>query len=284
MKISIGIRYMLLATVLFTIMQGLVKYLDNVSHYHLIFARSVFSFVVCYYQIRKLKISPFGNDKKNLFFRGLTGAISLTMFFYAIQHMPMASVIAIVDIKPLLIIIVAFFILGEKFRKIQLLFLGVSFVGVLLIKGFDDRIEIIPFMAAIGAAVFASFSHTLIRKLRNSDKPEVILFYFTFITLPIVTPLMIWNWTMPQGWDWLILFLVGLLTHLAQLCLMKAFKHETVSNLSPLYYLGIVTAFIIGYFFFDETYDSQALYGIGLVIIGLILNLWLGKVKTKSSS
>lgn len=264
---------MLAATVLFSSMQGLVKYLDHLSHFQLIFARSIFSFVVCLITIAKLKISPFGNDKVGLFMRGLTGAISLTCFFYALHHMPLGSVSVIVNIKPFLILGVAYLLIGEKTKLTSILFFCISFIGIVVLKGFDDRVSYISLAATLGAAFFAAFSHTLIRKLRTTEKPIIIIFYFTLVTIPIILPLMIYDWVEPTLEDWGIMLLIGIITHFAQLCLTYAYKYESVGNISNLYYLGIVFAFGIGYFFFDEGYTAESFIGIGIILLGIILNI-----------
>lgn len=268
---------MLVATVLFSIMQAMVKYLGHLSHYQLIIARSVFSFAVCLFLIKRKGISPFGNDRTWLWLRGIFGVISLTCFFYAIHHMPLASVITIVNIKPFLILIVAWILIGEKTHPLRFIFFAISFCGIVLLKGFDERIEYISLIATIGAALFASLSHTIIRKLGKTEDSLVIIFYFPMVTIPIILPFMILNWVDPSLKDWIIMGAIAIVTHFAQVCLTKAYKYASVGNISNLYYLGIVFAFFIGYVFFDETYDEGGFIGLGLILAGIVLNLLFQK-------
>jgi drug/metabolite transporter (DMT)-like permease len=45
---------------------------------------------------------------------------------------------------------------------------------------------------------------------------------------------------------------------------------------SPIIYTGIFYALGFGYFIFGETYEWPVLLGMGLVILGLLLNLRFG--------
>lgn len=270
---SKGIQYMLFATLLFSVMQVFVKQLSYIPFYELIFFRAVVSFVLCVFTIHSQGLKLFGNNKKLLLLRGLFGVASLSCFFYALQHVPLGSTVTIVNIKPFLILLIGSLVLKESLRWQQVLYFLISFIGILVIKGFDERISMLGLFAVLGAAVFAAIAHTIVRLLRNYDKPVVILFYFTLITLPFALPLTVLNWVSPIGWDWVKAVSLGVITHFAQLFLTKAYQSEKVASVSNLYYLGIVFAICFGYYFFDEKYSWQALLGIGIILLGIVLNL-----------
>lgn len=276
---SKGIQYMLGATLLFSVMQVFVKQLSYIPFYELIFFRAIVSFFLCLITIKKKKIPLFGHNKNLLLLRGIFGTASLTCFFYALQHVPLGSTVTIVNIKPFLILIVASVLLKEHVKWQQILFFGISFVGILIIKGFDERITAIGLFAIIGAAFFASIAHTIVRMLRNTDQPLTILFYFTLVTLPFVTPYTIIHWVSPVGFDWLKAISLGLITHFAQLLLTKSYQSEKVATISNLYYLGILFAIGFGYFFFDEKYSLHVFGGIFLILIGIFLNIWFTQIK-----
>lgn len=269
---------MLFATLLFSVMQVLVKYMTHFPFYELIFFRAITSFIISIFSLRTLNISVWGNNKTLLIFRGVFGVASLSCFFYALQHAPLASVITIVNIKPFLILLVASVVLKEKVSPIQLLFFVISFVGILMVKGFDSRIDTFTLLAILGAALFASIAHTIVRKLKDSDHPLVIIFYFTFVTLPLIGPFAIRDWVMPSAVsEWLMLLSIGLVTHFAQYFLTKAYQSDNVAKISIFYYLGIVFALGFGHFLFDEKYTMLTLAGMGVIIGGIVLNVWYSK-------
>lgn len=272
-KMSKGVVLMFFYILLFSLVQVGVKSLYHIPFFEVIFFRAIISFFLAGGTALSQKISLLGNNKKLLLLRGLFGTLSLTSFFYAIKHVPLASAITIVNIKPLIILLIAFFVLKEKIKPTQWLFFLVSFIGIIVVKGVDLRMNTLGLITVISAAIFAAIAHSIVRMLRETDQPIVILFYFTLVTIPVVGPFTLWHWVTPNFEELIILIAVGLFTHFGQLLLTKAYQSEELSKVSNMNYLGIVFAIIFGYFFFDETYGVSAIVGLALVIAGVIMNL-----------
>ena len=268
-----GVKYMLYSTFFFSFMQLLVKKLDYIPFFEIIFFRAIISFLIAGGTILKEGYSFLGNNRRLLLLRGLFGTASLTSFFYALHHVPLGSAITMVNIKPFLILLIASFFLKEKITLKQWCFFLLSFVGIVIVKGYDSRIDFLGLMSVIGAAGFAAIAHTLVRKLRTTDKPIVIIFYFTLVTLPIIMPFTINYWVQPVGYDWLMLLSIGVVTHFGQLFLTKAYQTSEMNKVSNIYYLGIVFAMTYGYFFFDEKFSVEVIIGLFLVVLGVLLNM-----------
>ena len=71
---------------------------------------------------------------------------------------------------------------------------------------------------------------------------------------------------------------LGSFTQIAQIALTKALQGDTAANAIVLKYLGVIHAFFIGWFFFNETITLLSTAGIIVVLTGIILFSW----KTKS--
>lgn len=271
--ISKGVGYMLISVVSFSLMNLCVKYLKHINSFEIVFFRSLFTLVVSYYFIKRSNISLFGNNKLLLILRGVFGSAGLLLFFFTVQKMPLASAVTIQYTSPIFTAIFAMFILKEKMKLIQWLFFVVSFSGVLMIKGFDERVDLVLLVAGVGSAFFSGLAYNIVRKLKDFDHPLTVIFYFPLITIPLITPYVISNWQMPQGIDWILLLLVGIFTQVAQLYMTKAYQIETVDSISGIIYLGIIFALGYGYFLFDEAFEMPVIIGMGLVVFGVILNL-----------
>ena len=100
---SQGVKYMLYSTFFFSFMQLLVKKMDYIPFFEIIFFRAIISCFISGGMILQEGVSFWGNNKKLLLLRGLFGTASLTSFFYALHHVPLGSAITIVNIKPFLI-------------------------------------------------------------------------------------------------------------------------------------------------------------------------------------
>jgi len=273
---------MLISVVGFALLNLTVKFLPHIPATELVLFRSAVSLVLSLIMIRQKGISPFGNNKKWLILRGVFGVIALTLFFYTLQKMPIGSAITIQYLSPIFTVVLAGFLLGEKMRNIQWLFFLIAFVGVGIIKGFDNNVSTYLLILGIISAMFTGLAYNAIRKLKNTEDPVVVVFYFPLVATPVMLVLSLFYWVMPHGIDWILLILMGILTQIAQLNMTKALQVAPMNKMAPINYLGILFAILFDMVIFDVHYQWITLVGIALVILGVVLNM-LQKTATAES-
>ncbi len=273
---------MLISVVGFALMNLTVKFLDRLPATELVLFRSIISLSICFYFLKKRNIPLFGNQKKYLILRGVFGVIALTMFFYTLQKMPLGSAITIQYLSPIFTAFFAIFMLGEKMYKVQWLFFLVSFGGIALIKGFDPNIDMKLFIMGITSAMFAGLAYNCIRKVKDTDHPLVVVFYFPLIATPVMAFISLFNWVTPIGWEWALLLLMGILTQIAQVYMTKALQNAEVNEITSLKYLGIIFALGFDLLIFKVVYQPVALLGIAMVLGGVILNVLFKAHKRKN--
>jgi drug/metabolite transporter (DMT)-like permease len=264
------------------------NFIEGLQHYpahELVLARSVVSFSISLFIVKQRKLPVFGNNKKWLIIRGLAGTIALTIFFYTIHYLPLAVASTIQYLAPIFTVIFAMILLKEKVKHLQWFFIGLSFIGVILIaldqsmskSSNGDELSFLWLGLGILAAVFSGVAYVSIMKLRDTDAPISIVLYFPMIAIPIMTFMCLFDFTFPNGIEWLFLLLIGIFTQIAQIMLTKALHLETASVLTPFQYLGAIYAFLIGFFVFDEKLSMIVNIGILLIIIGVLVNALLRK-------
>ncbi len=264
---------MIIATFTFASMNVLVKLLPHIPAVEIILFRSIVSFVVSYGMLKAQNVSVWGNNRTLLILRGTTGAIALIMFFNLLQNVPLATASTIAYMAPIFTSIIGIILLKEKVWPLQWLFFAIAFGGVLIIQGFDTRISFDYLLIGVGSTFFMGLAYNLIRKMKTSEHPLVIIFYFPLVTIPIVGVMSAFNWVQPQGMDWVWLIGVGLLTQIAQFFMTKSYQREAVSKVSIINYTSIIYALLFGFVFFDETFNFITYCGMGLSITGVILNV-----------
>ncbi|MHA7101770.1 DMT family transporter [Roseivirga pacifica] len=271
--LSKGVLYMLLATFIFAVMNVLVKYVDNIPAIEIILFRSIVSFIMSGVTLKMKGVPLLGKNKPILFIRGLAGALALMMFFTTLQEIPLASAVTIMFLGPIFTAMLGVWIVKEKVYPLQWVFFALSFAGILMIKGFDTRVT--PFMAllGVGAAFFSGVAYNMIRKLKTSEHPLVIIFYFPLVTLPIVGTYSYFNWVMPQGWEWLLLIAIGVLTQFAQYFMTLSYQSESLSKVANINFVGIIYALGFGYVLFGETFNLLTYLGMTAVMLGVVLNV-----------
>lgn len=275
---SQGVRFMLFSALIFTLMQVCIKLIPHIPPIEIIFFRSVFSLVTSIIILKSQSVSVWGNNKTVLILRGVSGAIALTSFFILIQQIPLAAASTLQHVSPIFSAILGIFILKEKVKWYQFLFFAISFAGIVFIQGFDNRVSFWQMLLGLGSAFFTGLAYNFVRKLKASEHPLVIIFYFPLVTLPLSAIYCLFDWVTPHGWDWLVLLLVGITTQLGQYFMTRSYETEEIAKVSILNYTGIIYSLAFGFFIFGESYNFLTYIGMFLVLVGVILNLWYKRI------
>lgn len=275
---------MLIASVGFSLMLLSVKFIPHIPANEIVFFRSIISFVITVVMLRSRKIPLLGNKRGILLLRGIFGVIALTLFFITIQKVQLASAITVQYLSPIFTVILAIFILKEKVNPVEWIFFAVAFGGVVLVKGFDSNLPWLYVGLGLTSAVFSGLAYNCVRLVKDSDHPLVVVLYFPLVAIPIMGIYTIFDWQTPQGWDWLFILSTGIFTQVGQVYMTKAFHAENIALVSIVRYLGIIYALFYGYIFFDETYSTLSLVGMGMVLFGVAANLIFRAIRSKSKS
>lgn len=266
---------MLIATFTFSIMNVSIKMIPSIPPIEIIFFRSLISLVISVTVLWWQKVPFFGNNKPFLVLRGVVGAISLYLFFSLLQQIPLATASTLNYLTPIISILLGAYFLREQVAKVQWLFFIISFIGVLIVQGFDIRVTYVHLGMGLAASFFMASAYNIVRKLKTTEHPLVIIFYFPLVTLPFASAGTYIQWVSPIGMDWIYLILVGILTQIAQYFMTKSYQIAEINQVTILNYLGLIYSLVFGYYIFDETFNAITYFGMGLVLLGVLLNVAL---------
>jgi len=264
-------------------MNATAKELSDFHPMQVVFFRAFGTFIFIFPTMLLRKISIVGNNPKFLLLRGLVGVISLSTFFMALQRIPLGSAISIRYLGPIFGVVMATYFLKEKVNGLQWLSLIIAFSGVIILKGFDPRIDSRSLGLLLISALFVGMVFVLIRYLTDKEHYLTIINYFMVVTI-IVSLFFINHWRMPLGNEWYPVVGIGILGLSGQVFMTRAFQTENTSVLAPFKYMELVWALIMGYFLFGETYSYLAFSGIVLIIMGMMLNVYAKNKKQKEGS
>lgn len=267
---------MLTASLAFGLMNISVKMVSHLHVSEVVFYRAVVQIILSLSVLIYLKQSPFGKNTKMLFLRGLFGSLGLVGYFYSLQVMPLGNAIVIYYLSPILTTLLAFILGDEKVGKFQWLFFAISFLGVVVVNGFSNNITFIGILAGFGGAFFSAFAYNTIRRLKGKENPNVVVFYFPLVTLPLSLLFPIFHpttWRIPVGNEWMWLLLTGIATQIGQFFMTRAYQEDATSKVSAVSYVGVIWATAASVFIFSESYSFFQYFGIFLVLLGMILNI-----------
>lgn len=268
-----GILYMLLASFFFALMAMSVKLVQHLPVLETIFFRAVIASLLCLWGLWRAGVAPLGNKRRLLVFRGLAGAVSLIQGFYLIQTIPLAAATTLTHLSPIFTTLIAVWFVREKVAPVQLLFFALSFLGVVLIQGFDYRISLWHLAVGISASFCMGLAYNSVRKLGSDEHPLVIMFYFPLVCLPFTALYSYFYWVQPQGEDWLYLLLIGVTAQLGQYFMTVSYKIANVARVAIVAYSEVLFAIALGLALFEENFNLLTYAGMALVAAGVVLNM-----------
>lgn len=201
-------------------------------------------------------------------FRALTLVGVTLLGQLALQTLPLAETTALVFVTPLLVALLAGPLLGEKVRLRTWLATVAGFSGVLLIARPGGALVGPGVAYALGAALCYAVYQILTRKLAATEHPNRLLFYTALVgtlSMSLVLPAY-WDGQIPTPTQSLLIVSLGLYGGIGHFLLIRAFREAPASTLSPLLYIQLIWATLLGWLVFEQLPDLFAITG--MLIIG----------------
>ena len=273
---SPGLTYMTLSAASFCVMTVFVKLAgESLPTVQIVFVRGVITLFFTGLLIFREKINPFGNHKKLLVARGITGTIALFLVYESIKRFPLSEATVIQYLFPIFTALIAALIISEPLNKNIFGAILVGLFGVYTVLGFPfliDTVEINSVIIAITGSFFTGLAYVLVRQsTKVNEHPLVVMFYFPLFTVPFCIPLLLSNWINPSSKEWGFLLLVGICTQLGQFFLTHGYKELPAAKAAPLSYVQVPFAMIMGTIFFEEVISINFIIGSMLVLFSIFL-------------
>jgi drug/metabolite transporter (DMT)-like permease len=120
-------------------------------------------------------------------------------------------------------------------------------------------------VALIGAA-FGAASHTTVKLLAGSERHLTLLIYPSLFGSLIFMGPALYYWQVPTVSQVGLLIVMGGSMILAQTCVVKAFAAGEATFVSPIQFIRLIGAALIGYIMFAEVPDIWSLIGATVIV------------------
>ena len=267
-----GIAWMVASILCFTgsitIARGLA---DEVPVFVMVFFRALFGVLVMLPWLARVGVGGVKTGRLGLFtLRSVLAAANLGALFYALELMPVADVTAISFIRPLLVTVFAFHILGEVTGRRQWAGLAVGLLGtVILLRPGFEAINI-GTMMALASAVLMALVFNVAKLLTRTEHPDAIAFYQTLLMLPIAAAPAFLFWQTPDWTQLLWLFALGALATVSHRAMSRAYAAVELTYLAPLDFLRLPTAAALGWLAFSEAPDRWVWIGGAVIFLASV--------------
>jgi drug/metabolite transporter (DMT)-like permease len=209
----------------------------------------------------------------------LVGTTGFSMAGFSL--MPLAESTAIVFIAPLVVVMLAHWLLKERIAGVHVLAVIAGFLGVLLIARPGGALNLPGLVWMLLAAACYSAYQIQTRQLSPGESTLTMLFYTALVgtvTMTLAAPLY-WGGPMPDLVDALLLASLGIYGGTGHLMLTRAFRHAPASFLSPFLYVQLIWAMLLGWIFFGHLPDLLSLAGMAVIVGSSLSIAWAERLR-----
>jgi drug/metabolite transporter (DMT)-like permease len=218
-----------------------------------------------------------GVDRPRLFLRSLFGFGGIATYVWAIAHIDLGVASALNQSSPVFVAVLSFLFLRERPPLAVPLLVVVAFAGVWLIVAPDLRAVDWNALVGVASGLSAAVAYVLVRTLRRTDPPLVIIRWFSAWCLILSLPTMwVEPWAVPDTPQTLALGGAALFALVGQLGITWAYRLAEASLVSPFLYVSVLGSLAWGWFVWGEWPGALASLGIALVVGSSLLVGWLG--------
>lgn len=254
---------------------------DDVPIGEIIFARSLLGMIAVagVYQLRGQFQGRFViKSARAHSFWALSAASAMAMWFICITLIPLPEATAIGFAMPLLVVAMAFVILGERVRVVRWIAILTGLAGVCIIVwprlgvgASYGSASAVGAALALGAAVFWALAQTLLRRLTRTETSGSAVLSFSIATMLLSLFSIPLGWTVPSAGQWGLILMCGVAGGFGQLCVAESLRFAEASALAPFEYLAFPVASVAAIVFFGEYPDTNVWLGLPLVVAGGLL-------------
>ena len=215
-----------------------------------------------------------GNSTRFLLLRGLTGTLAFFCLVKAIAMIPLSNALVLFYAFPLFAALFSFLILKESLTRVEGMLIGVGLMGVFVLINPSSHSLGMGHAYGVLAGALAGLTVVLIRKVRKTNGPLIIYFYFCVVGVVVSLPLFIGDFTLPGFELFTVLIVLAVLLLIAQLFMNQGFKFCKASEGSVILMSEAVFTGIAGVVFFHDSPDLNFFIGACLIVgSGVGLNL-----------
>jgi drug/metabolite transporter (DMT)-like permease len=271
--------WMLVAGLLFGCMSVFVKLgAHYFTHVELVFYRSCFGMLIVYSIMRQQRVSLVTRHWRAHLWRGLSGSAALTLFFYCITVLPLATAVTLNYTAPMFLTVLTMLVYKDKFHLPLTLAIGVGFCGVvLLLHPTLQRDQLFPGLLGLISGFLAGVAYLNVKQLGILQEPAArIVFYFSLIaSLGSGIGMLFGEVHVISSPAFAILLGLGSTATMAQLAMTYAHRAGNTLVVSSLAYSTIVFASLFGLLLWNELLSLSSWLGMAFIIASGVLSLRL---------
>ena len=193
-------------------------------------------------------------------------------YYTAARDLPLAQMMTLYFSSPLITMVLAIPMLGERVTGARWLAAGIGFLGVLVASDpFGVHASVATLLVLI-AAVLWGIAIVLMRQIARRESSLLQMLYQNLSFVLVTGALTAFTWVTPSGIQWPLLLAIGVLGGLGQFTLFEACRMAPASVMATVEYTALIWGFVLGYLIWGDVPSLAIFAGAGLILAsGLFL-------------
>lgn len=269
-----GVGLMLLGISIFVMMSSFVKAAGRVPAGEAMFFRAAGALPVVLIWLLLRGDLPGGVATRNVrshAVRGIAGSMAMALGFAGLHYLPLPEVTAIRFVTPVLIVVLAALLLGERLRLVRISAVMVGLLGVTIIiwprlSSGSASGEALGVALILASSMLAALAQVFVKSMSGKEKTAAIVFWFQLTAALLALVSLPFGWVLPRGVEWVWLIGAGITGGLGQIFVTASYRYADAGVLAPFSYVSMLWSLLVGYLWFDEVATVPMLIGATLVI------------------
>lgn len=262
-----GFTLMILSAFFFAVTDIFIKLMSpSIGIVQIAFARFILGAILLWPMIISTGQSLKGNSTRVLLIRGITGTVAFFCLLTSISMIPLSNAMILFYTFPLFAAFFSFILFREKFKIIEMSLIAIGVIGIYILINPSSNSYSTGHLFGILAGCFAGLTIVLIRKLRQTNGPLIIYFYFCIVGALVSSPFIVARFTVPSYGQIFLLATLAVIFLIAQLLMNQGFKFCKASEGGVILMSEVVFTGIAGVFLFNDLLSGTFLAGSFLII------------------
>jgi len=200
--------------------------------------------------------------------RNLAETVAILCYILALANMPIADASALGQITPLLVLLGASILFGEKIGAVRVALIGLGFVGALMVAQPTMQGISVYALLALANAVLCAVRDIAGRRIAHNVPGMIVAMSAVIVVLAGAAAMHMAteHWVMPKVHHVLLLLGAGLFLIFGHFFLFMSYRVGPTSAVAPFYYFFTFWAVVSGLVVFGQLPNVLALSGIVLVV------------------
>jgi drug/metabolite transporter (DMT)-like permease len=281
-----AVTFALFAAASLAAMAAFAKLAVGAGLFERVLGRNLVMLLVASFVLARRRGRPFGSpgNRGRLLMRALLGLGGVTCYFFAIDHLLLADAAMLNKLSPFVALVAAWALLGERPAPRTIGAVALAFCGALLVMKPRLDLSMVPALAGFGSAMFAGCAYTVVRSLRDRERPDTIIFVFSLVTVVVLAPQVAIGFrgisAVNVGW----IVLIGVSAAAGQFSLTHAFRHGPAAEVALYSYTTIVFSALAGFLVWGEVPDLLSMLGAAAILGAAIVVYGVARERSESGA